>query len=117
MDQQTAAEIQERYSETNYLDALSLMKAGQVLRDLATLETFQAAMEAQIADFALDHHTDLLDDENRCIVRTYWFSQGIQEHFVILNPIGEILGNSKEIPTDLIWQVMLAVLSGPCVRS
>ena len=117
MDPQTAAEIQERYSETNYLDALSLMKAGQILKDLAVLEGFQEAFEASIADFALDHHTDLLDDEHRCIVRTYWFSQGIQEHFVILNPIGEILGNSKEIPTDLIWQVMLAVLSGPCVRS
>ena len=110
MDQQTAADIKERYSETNYLDALSLMQAGQILKDLVVLEAFQAAMEASIADFALDHHTDLLDDENRCIVRTYWFSRGIQEHFVVLNPKGEILGNSKEIPIDLIWQVMLAVL-------
>ena len=110
MNQETASEIQERYSHTNYLEALPLMQAGQILRDLATLEAFQAAMEASIADFALDHHSDLLDDEHRCIVRTYWFSQGIQNHFVVLNPTGQILLTSPSIPDDLIFQVMASVL-------
>lgn len=110
MDQATAADIQERYSDANYLEALPLMQAGQILRDLATLEAFQAAMESSIADFALDRHTDLLDDEHRCIVRTYWFSQAIQNHFVVLNPTGQILLTSPSIPDDLIFQVMASVL-------
>lgn len=110
MDRQISADIKERYSHTNYLEALSLIPPIQILQDLAMLDRFQEEMEESIFDFALDDHHDLLDDEDRCICRTYWFSQGIQEHFVVLNSIGEILGNSKEIPMDLMWKVMLAVL-------
>jgi len=110
MDRQTAAEIQERYSETNYLDALPLMKAEEILQDIAMLDRFQEAMETTIADFALDDHHDLLDDAHRSICRAYWFSQGIQEHFVVLNPVGEILGSSKKIPLDLLMQVMASVI-------
>ena len=111
MDKKTADELKCWADKANYLEALPYMSAENILSDVASLDRFQSKMEQLISDFAMDHVQDLLDDEHLCIIRTYWFSKGVSDHFICLNPAGQILAISPGLPNDLLMMVMATVLT------
>ena len=110
MDKKTADELKCWADKANYLEALPYMSAENILSDVACLDRFQSKMEQLISDFAMDHVQDLLDDEHLCIIRTYWFSKGVSDHFICLNPAGQIMATSPDFPHRLMAMAMTSVL-------
>lgn len=86
---------------------LQYMSKEEVERLLSNLSVFQLLFDIEITDYALDCHHDLFDSDEEGIVRAYWFSKGMEDHFICLSGDGEIESLSDEFPYDLLSQISI----------
>jgi len=95
--------------EHQYQDALKILSQQQVGDALTLLQSIQDALEASIRDYALDLTHDLLDDETPQIVRTFWFSKGINDYYLCIDGTGLIRAIEGKMPDHLFDQIMNAL--------
>lgn len=96
---------QEEAEDELKVTCLGFMSEEDMQGALAHLDCFGIWLENCISDFSLDCSHTLVDTEDEDLVRTYWFSKGMQDTFICLNPTFQIRGFDPEIPLQLIAQV------------
>ena len=92
-------------TETTSADALEFMEKEDVQKNEFVLDFLETHLQASISDYSLDETCTLVDNENCCLVRTYWFSKGMIDTCICINPDGQIAGMDPEIPMRLLAQV------------
>ena len=90
---------------TSPAQVLEFMEEEDVQEDEFVLDFLEEYLGVNISDYSLDESCTLLDDDNCCLVRTYWFSKGMIDTFICINPDGQIAGMDPEIPMRLLSQV------------
>ena len=92
--------------EANKVCALNFMSEEDLEDALEILEGFGEWLEEFISDYALDCTHTHIDEESEDIVRTYCFSKGMEDTFVVLNASFQIRGFDPDIPLPLLAQVV-----------
>jgi len=107
MNKRTADILKTKFKiEHEYQDALKLLTPGQLNDALKLLGAIQDALEISISDYALDLTHDLLDDETPQIVRTFWFSKGLNDYYLCIDGTGLIRAIEVKMPDQLFDQIM-----------
>jgi len=110
MNKRTADILKTKFKiEHQYQDALKLLTPGQLDDALTLLGAIQDALEISISDYALDLTHDLLDDETPQIVRTFWFSKGINDYYLCIDGTGLIRAIEDKMPDQLFDQIKRAL--------
>jgi len=110
MNQKNADLVKSKYATKHqYQDALKILTQQEVDDALKLLNTIQGVLEALISDYALDLTHDLLDVETPQIVRTFWFSKGLQDHYLCIDGTGLIRAVEDLMPDELFHQIMNAL--------
>lgn len=106
MRKEDADLIKAEYSEsTSSALVLEFMEKEDMQQNEFVLDFLETHLQTSISDYSLDDTCTLIDDENCCLVRTYWFSKGMNDTFICINPDGRIAGMDPEIPMHLLAQV------------
>ena len=106
MNKQVADELKQKLAaDHEYEDAFELLGEEQTVLALARLDAATAVLESDISSWCLDHEHDLLDTEEKTLCRVYWFSKGMEDTFVCINPRFQIKGFDSDIPLLLLSQV------------
>lgn len=106
MKKEDADLVKAEYSESTCSElVLEFMEKEDVQKNEFVLDFLETHLQASISDYSLDDTCTLIDDENCCLVRTYWFSKGMIDTFICINPDGQIAGMDPEIPMRLLAQV------------
>tara|TARA_Y100000004_G_scaffold159027_1_gene185667 strand:- start:29 stop:406 length:378 start_codon:yes stop_codon:yes gene_type:complete len=106
MRKQEADAIKEEFiGDLDHKDALELMSEEELEDSLSILNLIEHWLGASINDYSLDVSHDLLDTEEERLVRTIWFSKGLEDSFVSITPSGTIAALDADIPMLLLAQV------------
>ena len=110
MRKQEADAIKEEFLEdVDHADALELMSQEELEDSLSILNLIENWLGASIHDYSLDVSHDLLDIEEERIVRTIWFSKGLEDSFISVTPSATIAALDPEIPMLLLAQVAQSI--------
>ena len=110
MRKQEADAIKEEFiEEIDYTFALELMSEEELEDSLSILDLIESWLGASIHDYSLDVSHDLLDTEEERVVRTIWFSKGLEDSFVSITPSGTIAALDPDIPMLLLAQVAQSI--------
>ena len=110
MRKQEADAIKEEFLEdVDHADALELMSQEELEDSLSILNLIENWLGASIHDYSLDVSHDLLDLEEERIVRTIWFSKGLEDSFISVTPSATIAALDPEIPMLLLAQVAQSI--------
>ena len=104
-DELKAEFISSEIEEANYASALNFVSEEELEDELEILNCFETWLEAFISDYALDCSHSLINEEEEEMVRSYWFSRGMEDTFVVLNPSFQIKGFDPDIPLPLLSQI------------
>tara|TARA_B100000003_G_scaffold129839_1_gene116395 strand:+ start:180 stop:602 length:423 start_codon:yes stop_codon:yes gene_type:complete len=104
-DELKAEFISSDIEAANQSNALDFMSEEELEGELEMLNCFETWLEAFISDFALDCSHTLIDEDDKEMVRSYWFSKGMEDTFVCINPRFQIKGFDPDIPLPLLSQV------------
>ena len=104
-DELKAEFISSDIEAANQSNALDLMSEEELEDELEILNCFETWLEVFISDFALDCSHTLIDEDEKEMVRAYWFSKGMEDTFVCINPRFQIKGFDSDIPLLLLSQV------------
>ena len=104
-DELKAEFISSDIEAANQSNALDLMSAEELEGELELLNCVETWLEVFIADYALDCSHTLIDEDEKEMVRAYWFSKGMEDTFVCINPRFQIKGFDADIPLLLLSQV------------
>jgi len=104
-DEMKAEFVSSEKEASNKKSALEFMSEEELEDALEILQRFGDWLEEYISDYALDCSHTLIDEESEDIVRTYWFSKGMEDTFVVLNASFQIRGFDPDIPLPLLAQV------------
>ena len=106
MRKQEADAIKEEFiGDLDHKDALRLMSEEELEDSLSILNLIEHWLGASINDYSLDVSHDLLDTEEERLIRTFWFSKGLEDSFVSVSPSGTIAALDADIPMLLLAQV------------
>ena len=105
-DELKAEFISSEIEAANQASALDFMSEEELEDELEILNCFETWLEAFISDYALDCSHSLINEEEEEMVRAYWFSKGMEDTFVVLNPSFQIKGFDPDIPLPLLAQVV-----------
>ena len=107
MNKKNADKVKSKFSIGHqYQEALGHLTAEQLDNALSVLDAIQEALEEGISDFAIDLVHDLLDDETPQIVRTFWFSKGLNDYYLCIDGTGLIRAVEGAMPDRLFDQIM-----------
>ena len=107
MNRKNANHIKIKFSsEHQYQEALKILNQHQLNDALTLLNSIQDALETSISDYALELTHDLLDEETPQIVRTFWFSKGLQDYYFCIDGTGLIRALEDAMPDRLFDQIM-----------
>ena len=107
MNKKNADRIKTKFSsEHQYQEALKILTQQQLNDALTLLQSLQDALETSISDYALELTHDLLDEETPQIVRTFWFSKGLQDYYICIDGTGLIRALEDAMPDRLFDQIM-----------
>ena len=110
MRKQEADAIKEEFlGDVDHADALELMSEEELEDSLAILNLIENWLGASIHDYSLDVSHDLLDTEEERLIRTIWFSKGLEDSFVSVTPSGTIAALDPDIPMLLLAQVAQSI--------
>ena len=110
MRKQEADAIKEEFLEdVDHADALELMSQEELEDSLSILNLIENWLGTSIHDYSLDVSHDLLDLEEERIVRTIWFSKGLEDSFISVTPSATIAALDPEIPMLLLAQVAQSI--------
>ena len=96
-------------AETASADALEFMSSDTLAESEQVLEFLEKYLGTVITDYSLDESHDLLDTDQGDLVRTLWFSRGMEDTFVCVTPDGGIKAMDPEIPLCFLAQVATAL--------
>ena len=107
MNKKNADKVKSKFSiEHQYQEALEHLTPDQLDNALSVLNAIQKALEEGISDFAIDLTHDLLDDETPQIVRTFWFSKGLNDYYLCIDGTELIRAVEDKMPNRLFDQIM-----------
>ena len=107
MNKKNADKVKTKFSiEHQYQEALENLTPRQLKSSLSVLNAIQKTLEEGISDFAIDLVHDLLDDETPQIVRTFWFSKGLNDYYLCIDGTGLIRAVEGAMPNRLFDQIL-----------
>lgn len=110
MRRESADKIKSLYATKHHYESALILMSPQQLEDaLKLLDAIQNAFERSISDFCLDLAHDLLDDQTPQIVRSFWFSKGINDYYLCIDGTGLIRALSDRMPNRLFDQISKAL--------
>lgn len=83
------------------LDIEQLKHTGQI----ETLDEMQWLLEDTIANYAVVHSEDLLDEEEECVSRFVVFNRGTKDFRFVFTPTGYVRYFEERMPTDLMVDI------------
>ena len=104
-DELKAEFISSEIEEANHVSALNFMSEEELEDELEILNCLETLLEEFISDYALDCSHTLVNEEQEEMVRSYWFSKGMEDTFIVLNASFQIIGFDPDIPLPLLAQV------------
>ena len=96
-------------AETASTDVLEFMSSNDLSETESLLEFLERYLQAAITNYSLDEAYDLFDTENEELVRTLWFSRGMEDTFICLTPNGSIKAIDPDFPMELLANVATAL--------
>ena len=90
-------------------DALQYMSKETAKESTEILEFLEKYLEQEITDYCLDESVDLIDTDESDLIRTLWFSRGMEDTYILLTTEGGIKTMDPEIPMGLLAQVATAL--------
>ena len=106
MKKEEADVLKREFNEgTSEEDALNFMSSESLEESQMVLDFLEKYLGTAITDYCLDESYDLLDTDQGDLVRTLWFSRGMEDTFVCINPRFQIKGFDADIPLLLLSQV------------
>ena len=110
MRKQKADALKQEFSGDNdQADALDFMSPELLKESEQILDFLEQYLGSEITDYCLDLSHDLLDTEQGDLVRTLWFSRGMEDTFLCLTPGGWIQAMDPEMPMGLLANVANAL--------
>lgn len=110
MRKQEADEIKEEILGcVEEADALEVMSREELEDSISVLNLIEHWLGASINDYSLDESHDLLDTEEERLIRTLWFSKGLEDTFISLTPSATIAAFDPDIPMLLLAQVAQSI--------
>ena len=110
MRKEEADVLKKEFNEgTTKADALDFMSSEVLEESHLVLEFLEKYLGTAITDYCLDESYDLLDTEEGEVVRTLWFSRGMEDTFICVTPDGGIKAMDTEIPMGFLANVATAL--------
>jgi len=89
--------------------ALDFMSPELLEETEQVLDFLERYLGVLITDYSLDESHDLLDTEQGDLIRTLWFSRGMEDTFLCLTADGWIKAMDPEMPMGLLAKVATAL--------
>lgn len=89
--------------------ALDFMGSELLEETQQVLDFLERYLGVLITDYSLDESHDLLDTEQGDLIRTLWFSRGMEDTFLCLTADGWIKAMDPEMPFGLLAKVATAL--------
>ena len=86
-------------------DAGKYISSELIDLQVQALDAYQQALESNIADYSLDRYEDLLDTEERELVRMAWFSKGVNDYCICYTSTGLIASFEDVFPPLLLVDI------------
>jgi len=103
MNKQLADELKELYeAEDASTLALEVMSNENRQEQLALLDLIEYVLEQEFPQYSLDTTQDLVDTEENVLVRVFWFSRGMSDHFLCVNGNGILAAYNEDIPAKML---------------
>ena len=110
MKKETADVLKQEFNSTpGTEDALEYMSEETAEESTEILDFIDKHLEQEITDYCLDESFDLIDTDEADLIRTLWFSRGMEDTYVLLTTDGGIKTMDPEIPMGLLAQVATAL--------
>ena len=110
MKKEEADVLKREFNEgTSEEDALNFMSSESLEESQMVLEFLEKYLETAITDYCLDESYDLLDTDQGDLVRTLWFSRGMEDTFVCVTPDGGIKAMDPVIPMGFLSNIAKAL--------
>ena len=110
MKKETADVLKREFNSTpGTEDVLEYMSEETAEESSEILEFLEKHLEQEITDYCLDESFDLIDTDESDLIRTLWFSRGMEDTYILLTTDGGIKTMDPEIPMGLLAQVATAL--------
>ena len=110
MRKEEADVLKKEFNEdTTEADALDFMSSEVLEESQIVLEFLESYLGTAITDYCLDESYDLVDTDQGDLVRTLWFSRGMEDTFVCVTPDGGIKAMDPEITMGFLANVATAL--------
>ena len=110
MKKETADVLKQEFNSTpGTEDALKYMSQETVKDSTEILEFLEKYLEQEITDYCLDESFDLIDTDESDLIRTLWFSRGMEDTYILISTDGGIKTMDPEIPMGFLAQVATAL--------
>ena len=100
---------QEFSTGTSHADALEFMSSEVLAESMQVLDFLEKYLGTAITDFCLDESHDLVDVDQGDLVRTLWFSRGMEDTFICIAPNGSIRAMDPDVSMGLLANVANAL--------
>ena len=110
MRKEEADVLKQGYRDTEpTASALDFMSPELLEETEQVLDFLERYLGVLITDYSLDESHDLLDTEQGDLIRTLWFSRGMEDTFLCLTADGWIKAMDPEMPMGLLAKVATAL--------
>ena len=110
MRKEEADVLKQGYRDTEpTASALDFMSPELLEETEQVLDFLERYLGVLITDYSLDESHDLLDIEQGDLIRTLWFSRGMEDTFLCLTADGGIKAMDPEMPMGLLAKVATAL--------
>tara|TARA_B100000035_G_scaffold257307_1_gene227405 strand:+ start:2822 stop:3172 length:351 start_codon:yes stop_codon:yes gene_type:complete len=109
MRKEAADAFKEKYRRFEETEPLDFMTPELVKESEEMLDYLQEYLEENITDYSLDESHYLLDASEGELLRTLWFSRGMEDTFICITPEGCIKGMDPVMPMGLLAQIAKAL--------
>lgn len=92
-------------SEPDWDDALQVMSQEALDIYLENLDFIEGVLGREVCDYSLDTTHDLLDDAVGTIIRSFWWSKGMEDHFCCIDGNGHLRWQDDAFPLSLLAKV------------
>ena len=110
MNKADAEEVRAQFVDSFNEDAaLEFFTAEELKASQISLSCIEAWLVDEISDYSMEVSHDLYDEENKCLVRCFWFSKGMEDTYICMTDQSFIKAISPDFPMDLLVQVATAI--------
>ena len=87
------------------VDPLSYCSDEDIKLAKYNLDIIQTQVEKRIFDYGIELTEDIIDTDNKMIIRMFILSKGTTEHFIMIASDGQILMMDDEMPNILLGAI------------